>query len=269
MSSAAIASNLFHHDLARADSGEATPLMLVHGFPLDGRVWLDCAGELRKLHPSRRLIVPDLAGFGRSVLRSAFTMASLADDVVVLARSLGIERFAIAGLSMGGYVALTLAKRHPSVLAGVLMVDSKMAADDEAGRAGRDRMAATARANGSGPVADAMMPKMLHPDAYAGRRGLVASLDQIMRSQSPETIANACEAMRDRDDFASLVPALPMPFGAVVGAGDAIAPPALASTMVSTRGTLFVVEGAGHLAPFEQPAATARAIDAFLHQHQL
>jgi pimeloyl-ACP methyl ester carboxylesterase len=263
------ASSIFAHDLAPNEPKRAVPIVLVHGFPLDSRIWLDCAAELRRVTPNHRLIVPDLPGFGQSRSSAPFTMASLADDLVARTRSMGVERFVIAGLSMGGYVALTLAKRNPSVLAGVLMVDSKSTADDDAGKAGRNKMAADALASGSGGVAEAMMPKMLHADAYAARPDLVKALDIIMRSQSPETIANACHAMRDRDDFVPLLPTLKVPFGAIVGSGDVIAPVGPAAGMVASGGSLYVIEGAGHLAPFEKPAETARAIGAFLHQHDL
>lgn len=264
------ASSIFYHDLAPTSPAGTTPVLLIHGFPLDSRIWLDCAAGLKQVAPGHRIVIPDLPGFGQSRSSSPFTMASLADDLVALMRSLGIAKFVIAGLSMGGYVALTLARRNPGALAGVIMVDSKSTADDEAGKAGRNRMADNALAQGSGVVAEAMMPKMLHADAYSKSPDLVRTLDGIMRSQPPQTIANACHAMRDRDDFIALLPALPMPFSVIVGSGDAIAPVTTsAAPMVSSRGTLYVIDGAGHLAPFEKPTETARAIGAFLHQHQL
>ncbi|MFT3789206.1 MAG: alpha/beta fold hydrolase [Tepidisphaeraceae bacterium] len=255
-------SKIEYHDLA--SSSKQTPLLLVHGFPLDSRIWID-AGRL--LSAQRRVIVPDLPGFGSSVTAAPFTMASLADDLVALMASAGIDRFVIAGLSMGGYIALTLAKRQPAVLAGLIMVDSKAVADDAAGKAARSKMIETAATQGSTAVAAAMMPKMLHPAAHTDRPQLVAQLNDIMTSQPARTIEYASAAMRDRDDFTAFVPTLKVPFGVVVGAGDALISNAVAASMVQTRGSLFVIENAGHLAPLEQPDATAAAINAFLHQH--
>jgi 3-oxoadipate enol-lactonase len=242
-------------------TGSGPALMLVHGFPLDSRVWNDVVPSLAK---RCTVVTLDLPGFGQSVAKQPFTMSSLAADLVALADELKLPKFAIAGLSMGGYVSLTLARDFTSRLSALILVDSKASADDDAGKTARNNMIHLVRNQGTPAVADAMMPRMLHADAYANREDVVALLKSIMLSQSPATIENACAAMRDRDDFVSFVHHLEIPFGIVIGAGDVITPPAGASALISHHGVQITIDGAGHMAPIEAPAAVARAIDAIL-----
>src|SRR5438034_21907 len=96
--------------IAFDDTGSGEPLVLLHAFPLDGRMWLaqkdDFSGTVR-------VIVPDLRGFGRSAeLTPARSIDDYADDVAALLDRLKLERATIVGLSMGGYIALSLARRH-------------------------------------------------------------------------------------------------------------------------------------------------------------
>src|SRR5687767_13166193 len=93
----------------------APPLVLIHGFPLDGRVWTDVAALTAQRHET---IVPDLRGFGDSG-GGTFTIDSLAEDLHELLKHLDALPAVLAGLSMGGYVALALARRHPADVAGL------------------------------------------------------------------------------------------------------------------------------------------------------
>src|SRR5258708_13044971 len=101
-------------DLCFDDTGRGEPLVLLHAFPLDGRMWLAQKDELAG---SVRVIVPDLRGFGRSAeLAAAHSIDEYADDVAALLDTLGIDRATIAALSMGGYIPLALAPPHPPPL---------------------------------------------------------------------------------------------------------------------------------------------------------
>src|SRR5258708_28101888 len=98
-------------DLAVDDTGSGEPLVLLHAFPLDGRMWLAQKDELAG---SVRVIVPDLRGFGRSTeLAPARSIDEYADDVVALLDRLRIERATIAGLSLRRDIALALPPRPP------------------------------------------------------------------------------------------------------------------------------------------------------------
>jgi len=237
--------------------------VLIHGFPLDRRVWAEVG---RRLVDKHRVICVDLPGFGQSTLAKPFSIASLASDLHQLLGHLDALPAYVGGLSMGGYVSLAFAKQFAGDLRGLILVDTKAAGDTAEGKAGRLAMAALARDKGSAAVADQMLPKMLGAGAVQSRPQLVKQLKQIMDACPAKTIEAACLAMKDRDDFTALLPGLKMPVLIVVGETDAITSPAVATAMrdaiVGAR--LVVIPAAGHMAPLEQPQQVGQAIANFV-----
>ncbi len=251
--------------LAYREAGERTgkPLVLVHGFPLDGRAWDAVAQEIERLG-GWRVIVPDLPGFGRSAglieqATQPVTMERMADDLRGLVDHLNIARAAWAGLSMGGYVLLTYLRRHGHTVGELALVDTRASGDNAEGKAGREKMAALALSAGSRAVADQMFPKMLsggHAPEAASR------LMEIMTSQTPSGIASACLAMRDRADFTADLPGIKVPVKVIVGRDDVITNVATAQAVADAvpGARLTIIEGAGHMAPIERPVEVARAL---------
>lgn len=246
-----------------AGGAGAPAVILVHGFPLDGRVWGDVAAMLATRF---RVVVPDLPGFGQSLQEGPYTMATMAGSLVALADHLKLDRFAAAGLSMGGYVLQALVRSHPNRLSALSLVDTRANADDEKGRAGRDAMAKLARETGPAAVAEKMMPNMLHTAAYEADPAVADRLRDMILDQPAETLALASEAMRDRPAFFDLLPTLPCPLQVIVGDDDRIAPLDVAKDIAAKakNARLDVIKKAGHMAPLERPEAVAEAIEAFL-----
>ena len=150
-------------DPAFDDKGSGEPLILLHAFPLDGRMWLAQRDELAG---SARIIVPDLRGFGRSVdLPPAQSIDDYADDVVALLDKFRIERATVVGLSMGGYVALALARRAPHRLARLGLADTRSLADSSEGRKGRDQNIALVKSEGVPALVERLLPKLLSANA--------------------------------------------------------------------------------------------------------
>mgnify|MGYP005850110989 CR=1 FL=1 len=245
------------------ERGSGQPLVLLHGFPLDSRVW---EAQVQALSDQYRVIAPDLRGFGKTKSTGQFSMESLADDIHELKTQLGVRPCALAGLSMGGYVAQAYIKKYPTDFAALILVDTKPEADTTEAQHNREKMAADARSGGSKAVADQMMPKMLAPSAYVSRPQVVEKLRQIMESQDAESLAQACLAMRDREDFRSELASIAVPVLCIYGESDAITPPTVGQWIVSqvSHGRLAVIPGAGHMAPLEQPEAVTKAIRDFL-----
>jgi pimeloyl-ACP methyl ester carboxylesterase len=241
------------------EQGAGTPLVLLHGFPLDSRIWRE---QVVALSDRFRVIAPDLRGFGQSKSNDAFTMESLADDVHALLADLGALPAIVGGLSMGGYVMLAYAKKYPTDLRGLMLIDTKAEGDTPEGKEGRQKMIDLVRAQGAKAVADQMMPKMLAPDADKSRPQVKRELDAIMQSQTPLTIEHALSAMRDRPDSVSDLPSIAVPTVVIVGEHDAITPPAGAEKMSRAipHATYVVVRGAGHMSPMEQPQQLNDAI---------
>src|SRR5207248_7684483 len=140
--------------LAYDEAGSGRPLVLLHAFPLDRRMWRP---QLDGLSSAARVIAVDLPVFGHSTpgherLTVDHAAATLADFL----SALKIDRAVLGGLSMGGYVALAFARRHPERLAGLVLADTRAEADDPAGKVARDDMIALVKASSAAAAVEKM-----------------------------------------------------------------------------------------------------------------
>ena len=250
-------------DLPHADKGPraAPAVVLLHGFPLDHRMWraqqqaLEAAGL--------RVVVPDLRGMGKAPLgRPGAGVAEHAADVLRLADRAGIRRFALAGFSMGGYVALEVSRQAPERVAGLALVDTRAEPDSEEARAARMATIEKVRANGMQPLVDAMLPKMLTP---AAQPALVDEVRAMMLAQRPEGAILALHALASRPDARPTLPRIRAPTIVLVGQDDPVTPPDASKAMAAAipGASYHAVQGAAHLAPMERPGEVAEALVAW------
>jgi 3-oxoadipate enol-lactonase len=240
--------------------GSGPALVLVHGYPLDGGMWSAVA---RILSERFRVVKPDLPGRAENPLSAAGTMDSYADFLDEIVRGAG-GAVGLAGFSMGGYAALALARRRPEALRALALVDTRAGADDEAGRAKRDEAISDLRARGAAAAAEAMVDKLLSPEAR-GRSDMVERVRRMILRQKPETLESDLTAMRDRADQTGMLSEIRVPTLVLAGELDTITPPGPAREMAAAiPGAEFVeIPGAGHLSPVEKPKVVAAALGAF------
>lgn len=253
---------VIHYDERGNRTAKTPPVVLLHGFPLDARIF---AAQLDALADNCRVITPDLPGFGQSMSDLPFTIASLADDVHALLRSVGALPCVLGGLSMGGYVAQAFVKKHPTDLRGLILIDTKSEADNAEGKEKRNKMIESVRASGSKAISDAMFPNMLSPENAKDPK-IAQPLREMMEACPAKTIEHALVAMRDREDYTSMLPSIATPTLLIVGERDAISTKATMEAMHRgiPRSKLVVVPGAGHLTPVEAPDEVGRAIRDFV-----
>lgn len=240
--------------------GDGLPLVLLHGFPLDHRMWDEVA---RLLPPGRPVHAVDLPGTpGNATDLPEPALEASADLVAELVRAAGIERVVVAGLSMGGYVALAMVERHPDLVAGLALVDTKSTADTEEARANRLRIADEAEATGSVDPVRPMAAALLGETTKAARPEVADVVAAWIEQQEPAGIAWSQRAMAARPDRSDVLRRFGGPVAAVVGDEDTITPVEAAEHLVATGGAvrLVVVPQSGHLSAVEQPAAVAAAL---------
>jgi pimeloyl-ACP methyl ester carboxylesterase len=254
--------------MAWDDTGMGPALLFLHGFPHDRRLW---AAQLATLSREARCVAPDLRGFGESAPMPADTSATMdayADDVVRLLDHLAIDRATVCGLSMGGYVALALWRRHADRVGALVLSDTRAGADDEAGRARRREMAALARTSGSAAVTDAMIPGMLGKTTRARTPDVERQLRMMGEAADAEGLAAALEAMMARPDSTPTLETIDVPTLVIVGDEDALTPPKQAEVLADgIRGArLEIIAGAGHVPCLERPAAFNLVLGEFVAQ---
>lgn len=235
-------------------------VLLLHAFPLSSAMWQPL---VKALSGRFRVIAPDYRGLGQSrPAPEATTMEAIAEDVRTLLRSLGIRRAAVAGLSMGGYVAFELYRRAPGLFRALALCDTRATPDTVEARAGREAFAKNALSKGLGWVADDFTPKLLRPSPDPA---VAARVREMILGGTPEGVAAAQRGMARRTDSVPTLSRISVPTQVIVGAEDQLTPPSDAKVMqAGIRGArLTVVPGAGHLPVLEAPAAFAQAISGF------
>ena len=172
----------------------------------------------------------------------------------------------VGGLSMGGYVALAFARRHASRLRALILADAKAEADDDAGRANRDKSIEFASKNSSRAFIEQMMVKMLCAESLAKRPEVVETVKFIASLQAPAGIIGALKALRDRPDATPSLKQIAVPTLVLVGRNDALTPPAVAEKLTAgiAGAQLAILEKAGHLSNLEQPESFNKVVRAFL-----
>ena len=259
--------NLGDVSLQVADRGTGPPVLLVHGFPLDHTMW---SAQIDALAARYRVIAPDLRGFGRSgVTPGVVTMQQHADDLARLLDELDAGgRLVFCGLSMGGYIGWQFWRKHGDRLAGLILCDTRAAADTPEAAAVRLKMADMVVADGVSEVVRTMLPRLLAPDGFANSPEVVERIRRMITGTAPEGIAAAQRGMAARPDATPWLAEIDLPALLVVGAQDELTPPAeMQSVAAAIQGArLVVVDGAGHMSPMEKPGAVNEAILGFLEK---
>jgi pimeloyl-ACP methyl ester carboxylesterase len=223
-------------------------------------------GQLDGLAAHARVVAVDLPGFGATPPAvdgaRALTMDALAEHVIDVADALGFDRFVLGGLSMGGYVAFALLRRHRARVLGLALMDTRAEPDSADARKGRLADAERVLQGGTGFYVDAALPRLLSPRTMAERPDLKNGLELMMRRASPAGVAAGLRGLADRRDARAELAKIDVPTMVIVGADDVVTPPAGARAMAQAiKGAqLAVVPDAGHMAPFEQPDATNVAL---------
>lgn len=241
----------------------APPLVLLHAFPVDARMW---DGVRERLAGRTRLITPDQRGLGRTPLPDtdrAPTLDDAARDLLALLDRLELEQVVLGGCSMGGYVTMALLRAAPERVAGLVLIDTKAREDTSEARTSREAMADRVEREGVGDwLVDAVLPGVLGASTRATRPGTVLRTRDLVLAQPAAGVAWAQRAMAARPESFETLRAAEVPALVIVGQEDQLTPRAEAEAMAAAlpKATLVEVPRAGHLTPLEAPGAVADAV---------
>jgi len=227
-----------------------TPLVLIPGMMCDARMW----GGI-----DRDLGVPVL----HHIPTGAATMSGLAAQCLAGAP----PRFALAGLSMGGILAMEILRQAPDRVARLALLDTNPCAEDAAAQARRAPQIARALA---GDLAGVMRRDM-KPNYLAAGPRRTASLDlclDMALALGPQVFARQSQALRDRPEQQATLAAFAGPALVLMGAEDRLCPLDRHMLMhaLIPQSRFHIIPGAAHLPPLEQPDATAQCLRDWLCQ---
>ncbi len=252
--------------LAYDDHGVGLPVIFLHAFPLNRRMW---EGELTALlgEARYRLVALDWRGFGESEITNEIsTMELFADDVAGLMDVLGMQNAVLCGLSMGGYAAFAFLRKYPQRVGGLILADTRPGADTPEAQANRENVARIAETQGTGAIADLQVPRLLSEYTRQQHPDVEARVRQLIDEATSRGIAAASRGMAQRADSTDLLAGITCPTLVIVGEQDALTPPTVAQDYASRiPGAQYVViPQAGHLSNLEQPEVFLLTISGFL-----
>ena len=250
--------------ISYTETGSGPPLVLIHAFPTDYRLW---APQLEGLKQHYHVIAIDLSGFGQSGVTDgqAIPMRQYADEVKQLLNQLHIPKAIIGGESMGGYVALAFLKHYPGSVEALVLSGTQPIADSPEVKLKREKTAQDVLLNGTSQFIRDFLPKAISSNASSETR---AHLQAILESQTPTAIASALRGMALREDLSDLLSKTDLPVLIIAGEQDALISTQQSQYMhaLAKNSELIMIPNAGHLVNLEQPELWNQAlVDFFIY----
>lgn len=258
------------HTLYYEEKGAGFSLLFGHSFLWDSAMW---EPQIEALSATHCCIAPDLWAHGRSDLppEKPYSLEALADDYWALTRSLGIEQFAIIGLSVGGMWGVHLTLKHPEAVVALVLMDTYVGPEPEENRIRYFGMMDMCEKAGMipPPIIDAVVPIFLSPVTIQQKPEIVARFRASLSSIPSERIPGVMTIGRAIFGRASLLDRLSeirVPTLVMVGADDAPRPLSEAEEMARLipGARLEVLPDAGHISNLEQPELVTPHIRKFL-----
>ncbi len=244
-------------------TGNGTPLVLIHGFPLSSKIW-----EKQSIVSEKcKLILPDLPGTGKSAFQT-YTLESLAEIIHKDLLEIGIEKSVIMGHSMGGYLALAYAQKYPESLLGFGLIASHPYSDTADGKAGRQEMIDRVKREGASYVPDFYIPKIFSENSIKTKKETVQTAVEIMKRADRGLIIAGQESMMARPDRSHILIKMKVPVLFICGSEDPLVPQKRRDDMTSLvpNCTSVTIQNVGHMPMMESPEDVNFALEHFMAQ---
>ena len=246
------------------DLGEGDPLVLLHAFPLNGRMF---EPQMEAFSGGRRVIAPDFPGFGRSPRTPAQPdVRYYAEAVGGLLDRLGLERVVLGGVSMGGYVAFGCLRLFPRRISGLVLADTRPEPDSDEVRENRKDMARRVAEEGVEVLVELQMERLLARDTLENVEEVVERVRAMILESAPGGVVAALGAMRTRPDSTPLLAEIQAPTLVIGGEEDGISSPEVMGAMAQKipNSRHVTLPRAGHLSNLENPEGFNVALREFL-----
>ncbi|HEX5008140.1 MAG TPA: alpha/beta fold hydrolase [Hyphomonadaceae bacterium] len=226
------------------------PIVFVPGLLCTGRIYEHQAQQLGRRHPVL------LANHW-----SHTSMAEIAKSILTIAP----EKFALAGASMGGYVAFEIMRQAPDRVAKLILLSTSARPDTPERSEGRRKQVAAVREHGARTGVKALWPNLVHP-ARQEDHALLAVFNEMADELGPDAFARQVDAIIGRADSRPDLPKIKVPTLVIAGAEDKLIPPdnskEIADGIPGAR--LELVDHCGHMGMIERPETYTRLLGEFV-----
>ncbi len=245
------------------EAGSGFPLVLIHGFCETNYIW----NRFREaLSDEFRVICPDLPGFGQTPLyKKSFQLTDIADLLDEWLSSMGIGRRVVIGHSLGGYITLELARRHPGNLKGFGLFNSSALPDLPEKKENRNKLIRFIEKEGVRSFIKTFVPSLFYMPTAHKFKDEISTLIELGSKTGREAVKAYTAAMRDRNDNLGLLKQNRENVLLISGAEDQNIPLALSREMAKwlLPENVLLLESSAHMSMFEKKDETIRAVREF------
>ena len=249
--------------LSYKKKGKGLPLIFLHGFGEDSRVWDEF---VEKFVEDYKVIRIDLPGFGQSDAGEDMTISKMANGVHAVLEKLEVKQCVLIGHSMGGYVSLAFAERHENMLLGLGMFHSQPFADTEEKKKGRQKGIDFIRKYGHSLYIKQLIPALFAKSFANDNQVLIERLTFQANQYESEGIIGGLEAMKNRPDRSEGLKKIKCPVLFIVGKEDQAIPEqnSLEQVHLPDVASIHILPKVGHMGMYEAKKKCTKIIKDFI-----
>jgi len=256
---------IYHHLYFNPIEHQAA-VVLLHAFPLNSRMWELQFEKLRENNIP--YLALDYPGFGKSApWAKEPSMDDFAEEVYHTIDRLNLQRVVVVGLSMGGYVALSLYRKHPEMFRGLVLANTRATADSEEGRQRRFKLVDEIRNDPSMKGLIQMhLEKFFTDETRANKPELLTLAESLMKEATPQGVIHVLQAMANRQDSTDLLMKMTFPVLVIAGEKDSLTSVEDAQAMIDKlqKGELSIISSAAHISNLEKPREFNKSLVRYL-----
>lgn len=245
-------------------SGKNRPVILLHGFGEDGTIF---ENQINALKEKNQLIIPDLPGSGRSdFIPGDLQMEDYAQAVIHILDEEKLEKCMIIGHSMGGYITLAIAEKHPERLSSFGLFHSSAYADDEEKKKSRLKSISFIQDHGSRKFLEESIPKLFSERFKKEQPDKVNEIIDRYAHFQPEVLIQYTRAMMNRPDRTTILKDWKQPILMIIGEEDNAVPltHSLQQSHLPKLCYIHIAKDTGHMGMLEDSVSCNKIIQSFL-----
>lgn len=242
---------------------DQSAIVLLHGYCGSSRYWENIIPRITGLG---RILIPDLRGHGGSSApeEPVYRIEAFAEDLLELIEALKVESVYLFGHSLGGYVSLAFAEKHPEKVRSLSLVHSTAMADSAEAKQNRDKAAQAILTDGIEPFVDGLVPKLFAPAHRETMADKVKEIAVIGYGTSAAGAAATALGMKARPDRREVLDNLKVPRLLIAGSEDGVIPTEKTFTAEGSNVSHVVLDETGHMGMVESPSVLGERMAAFI-----
>lgn len=247
-----------------SESGKGLPVVFFHGFCETSQLWAEFESRLSRRY---RIITLDLPGFGKSPLPAySFSLMDVAVEIQKLLEEKKIGKYILIGHSLGGYVALALARQFSFTLRGLGLFHSSVFADTPDKKESRTKLIQFIKSNGVKPFIKTFIPSLFYEKNHQRLDEKIEEQTISASKTSPETVMEYARAMRDRQGSDRFIKGFKKPVMFIIGENDGKVPlrKSLAQATLPANSHILRLRNNGHMGMYEHPEESLEFVEKFI-----